>query len=231
MLNGENTYSGKTFVSRTFVSSGELSIDADSRLGRPPATPVSDHLEIHGQLRVTASFAFHANRGIRGFGGVIIIEPGVILTVPGTLTGGIQKGGEGTLILAAPGENRVNIETLGGPLRLVAGGTLDGAVLIHGPMELAGDYIVPAKLTLSGQGYAENSRLASMEGHNVISSEIILAQITSFFQNPRPPFDVTYSHFSQGNYNIEVGSGSVLEVSRGFGFALPLSGHPRHDTT
>jgi autotransporter-associated beta strand protein len=217
VLRGDNSYSGNT----TIVS-GILSIDADSRLGRAPATPTPDHLDIYGTLRATESFTLHPNRGVRllsnGFYGSFDIDPGVVLTIPGTVSGSIVKKGSGALILTDPRNTGANHQVDEGILRFAGGSLFGGTVNIRGfegQLELAGDYTVPATLTIRGRGAADDPALV-IEGHSVITNPVIL-DVTHYTVpnggSHGPPFFDVFE--GQGNHNIRVESGSTLEINAG----------------
>lgn len=101
-LSGANTFTG-----RTTITGGVLSIDADSRLGAAPGSPVANHLEINGgTLRITSgNQTISANRGITiGASGAGFDTSGVSSTTNNNVTLAGIITGTGNLTLAAHGD-------------------------------------------------------------------------------------------------------------------------------
>ena len=82
-LSGINTYSGTTTI-----SSGKLSISADSGLGSAPGSATAGHLTLNGgTLESTANFTLNSNRGIAlgASNGIIDVNSGTTLTYGGIM--------------------------------------------------------------------------------------------------------------------------------------------------
>lgn len=131
-----------TFVGKTTINGGTISIDAGNKLGAAPGTFVADQLTLNGgALQVTASGSINANRGttLGASGGTINVDPGVnftntpVTTGPGNLT----KIGSGLLRLPTANTysgNTVisngtlsvgNANAFGSGTIVLAGGTID----------------------------------------------------------------------------------------------------------
>jgi autotransporter-associated beta strand protein len=129
-LTGDNTYTGITSL-----IGGNLVIDADNRMGPPPANVVANKLILDGgTLVTTATFTLHENRGITmgNSAGTINTSPGTTLTYQGIISGGTGsfiKEGTGTLILSGANTytGATTIANSGGTLKLGTSGAIPDA--------------------------------------------------------------------------------------------------------
>lgn len=95
--------SGNTYTGATTITSGTVSISADSGLGAPPATPTAGHLTIDGStILSTADVALDPRRGVAlPSAGTFSVTSGTTLTVSGVISGpgALVKTSAGTLVL------------------------------------------------------------------------------------------------------------------------------------
>ncbi len=158
-LGGSNSYRGGTEV-----TGGTLQVGQDANLGAVPNSLSEGRVTLAGgALEATASFS--SNRPVTlgaGNGGVNVAD-GAQLTMAGPLsgTGGLLKGGAGTLLLTGAvtmtGSSQINVGTLvlpnglvtpGGGIGIAAGGelrtrgVLGRAVTGQGTITASGDLIV-----------------------------------------------------------------------------------------
>ncbi|OPZ24441.1 MAG: Autotransporter-associated beta strand repeat protein [Lentisphaerae bacterium ADurb.BinA184] len=139
-LTGSNSYAGKTAV-----NAGVLRVGADGALGAAPGAAVADQLTLNGgTLNSNATFTLAATRGVTlGAGnGTILTDAGTTLTADGAVagTGGLTKGGAGTLILTAA-------NSYAGATGIGA-----GALLVNGTHTGGGAYTVEYGATFGGTG-------------------------------------------------------------------------------
>ena len=133
-LGGANTYTGITTI-----SGGEISINADTRLGAEPAIATQGHLLLDGGTLATGTtFTLSANRGITlgssggtisilTGGGLRTLTYGGIIDGPGALTKAGQLTGSGILILSGVNSYLGATTVSAGTLRLGAAGVIPDA--------------------------------------------------------------------------------------------------------
>jgi fibronectin-binding autotransporter adhesin len=136
--NGKLTLSApSTYLGKTVISGGTLSISAEDRLGAAPGASTADQLQIQsgGELEATATFSIAANRGIQlnNGGGAINVTGSNTLTIPSTISGlgSLTKNGPGTLTITADPNHTGGFTINGGVLALAHGGSTDGHVVIN----------------------------------------------------------------------------------------------------
>jgi len=169
-LSGANTYTGVTTI-----NGGKLQINADTRLGAAPSSPVANQVTLNNGgigvgLRVTANTTFSANRGITLVGnggsveassGVTAIYPGVITGVGNFASGGGYTSGYGTNVFSGANNYSGTTTIAAGTLRLAANGTLPYGT----PLTIAADNNTGGGGTFDLGGYSQTiGPLASSTG-------------------------------------------------------------------
>ncbi|MEI7733309.1 MAG: autotransporter-associated beta strand repeat-containing protein, partial [Verrucomicrobiota bacterium] len=114
VLTGNNAYHG-----RTYINSGVLMIDSDTRLGTPPSSFTPDQLILNGGSLggIGGTVGIHTNRGITlATDSGIEVAMGTTLCVTSAITGNftLTKNTEGTLVLLNPANNWTNGLTISG---------------------------------------------------------------------------------------------------------------------
>ncbi len=159
-LTGVNTYSGITTI-----TSGTLSVAADSGLGTAPGSPTAGHLAFNGgALQTTAGFTLNSNRGVALTGdGTFLVDPATTLVYNGIITGtgALSKTGTGTLTLGGSvtsggltvtagtfGASGVSLLDVNGNV-LINGGTLTPPAL---NFTVSGDWTVSSGTFNAGSG-------------------------------------------------------------------------------
>ena len=152
VLGGVNTYSGTTTI-----STGTLSISADSNLGTAPASATPGSLAINGgTLATTAGFTLNANRGISlgSSGGTFDPSAGTTLTYNGIVAGpgGLTKIDSGTLVLGGVNSYSGITTISAGKLSISADnnlGTAPGSATPGSLVISGGTLVTTASFTLS----------------------------------------------------------------------------------
>jgi autotransporter-associated beta strand protein len=173
---GQITLSGaNTFTGITTINGGKLQINADTRLGAAPASPVANQVTLSNGgigvgLRVNGNCTFSANRGIKvvGNGGSVEASSGVTANYPGVITGtgnfasgGGYTSGYGTNVFSGANNYSGTTTIAAGTLRLGANGTLPYGT----PLTIAADNNTGAGGTLDLGGYSQTiGPLASSAG-------------------------------------------------------------------
>lgn len=172
-LTAANTYGGASTV-----NAGTLSVSSDGNLGAVPGAATPGNLVLNGgALRSTANLTLSANRGIAvgptsGSGsGRVEVNSGTTLTYNGIIannggTGGLTKGGPGTLTISSantytgPTSNRVGTLVLdftqaGSPVNNVISGS---SALSLGGENTGVGIVNNIQLTMNGKAATVNSQ-------------------------------------------------------------------------
>ena len=143
-LSGANTYSGITTI-----TGGLLQINADTRLGAAPSSPVTNQITLNNAgissgVRCNGSFTFSSNRGITlvGSGGSVQATSGVTVNYPCVITGSGNLGigsaynlGYGINVFTGANNYAGTTTIAAGTLQLGANGTLPAGT----PLTIAAD--------------------------------------------------------------------------------------------
>ncbi len=179
VLDGVNTYSGPTTL-----SSGTLSIAADSGLGTPPGSPTPGHLTIGtATLSTTADMTLAAARGMFNTGGTgtISVATGTTLAYAGVIagTGTLAKAGAGTFEISGTNTYTGLTTVTAGVIRVqdddALGSTSGGTTVTSGAaIEIDGNGLVIAQpiTSLNGTGIGGSGALRSLGNANSWSGTI-----------------------------------------------------------
>jgi autotransporter-associated beta strand protein len=223
ILGGNNTNGGLT------INLGTVRIDAQTRLGRNPASFTANHLTLNGGvLETTATFAINdSNRGVTlsNAGGIFDVNTGTTLTLGRVITGpgSLTKTDGGTLILSAPntyagattnlnGTTIVNGSIQGAAVAVV-GGTVAGTGTIKAPVTVepggalspgisVGTLIISNQLTLLGTLTMELDKTsAANDSITGLSNVVYGGTLNLSFLSEPPALGDSYKLFDSANYS------------------------------
>src|ERR1035438_7978130 len=219
-LSGANTYTGITTI-----NAGKLQINADTRLGAAPSSPVANQVTLNNGgigvgLRVTANTTFSANRGITvvGNGGNVEASTGVTATYPGVITGtgnfasgGGYTSGYGTNVLSGANNYSGTTTIAAGTLRLGANGTLPYGT----PLTIAADNNTGGGSALDLGGYSQTiGPLASSTGIGDIGTDTPTILLTGALTVLQTNINTVFAgHITGSGGSLTKSGGATLTLS------------------
>ena len=163
------------------INLGTVRVDAETRLGRNPASYVLTQLTLNGgTLQTTETFDIDdPNRGVflGVSGGTFAVNAGTTLTLANVISGGgsLVKTGPGTLRLTATNSGTGAITNLNG--NIVVEGELPGSLLAVTAGQLSGNGLVTAPVIVQSAGeIAPGTSLGTL----VVSNDLSLTGLATF---------------------------------------------------